>query len=141
MHLVGGHDRQVMDWASQVLDKRFVEPATAFGVVNDEGRLHGAAIFNDFYPGGNLELTYLGPHTLSRKIIRGIALYAFKECGVARLTCKTERRNRIVQKLLPRLGFTLEYSQKRYFGPEKAQDALVFVLYRNHAPSWLFAGG
>lgn len=138
MILIGGQDQIVIDWASQVLNKRFVQPAAAHGITQDDGLLKGAAIWNDHYPQGNLELTYVGPNTLRRNIMREMARYAFEGCNVSRVTCKTRRDNFIVRKLLPRLGFTFEGSQKRYFGPRKEDDALIFVLMRYKAPAWLW---
>lgn len=137
MILVGGHDREVIAWASKVLNKHFVEPAAAFGIIDNDGHLKGAAIFNDFYAGGNLEFTYIGPGTVTRRIIRQIASYAFIDNKAARLTAKTARGNIVARKLLPRLGFMLEGTQRRYFGPRKSEDALVFVMHRAALPEWI----
>lgn len=138
MLLVGGSDQIVIEWASQVLNKRFVQPAAAHGVTEADGLLKGAAIWNDYYPGGNMELTYVGPNTLRRNVMRDMARYAFGACGVSRVTCKTRRDNLIVRKLLPRLGFDLEGTHPRYFGPKKEDSALIFVLMRHKAPAWLW---
>lgn len=135
--LLGGHDREVIRWASHVLNKHFVEPASAFGIVDSNGNLRGAAIFNDFYPGGNIEMTYLGAGTITRSILKGIARYVFVECGASRLTAKTQQGNVLVRRLLPRLGFKLESTQPKYFGPTASEKALVFVMHRRAVPKWM----
>ncbi len=136
--LIGGHDQEVTAWAGHELGVTFMQPVAAFGIV-DDGQIKGAAIFNDYYVGGNIEMTYLGCGTISRRIIRELANYAFRKNGVSRVTCKTKRSNFVVKKLLPRLGFGLECTLKRYYGTERGDDALVFVLSRERAAKWLGA--
>ncbi len=138
MKLVGGHDQEVAAWAGRELGVTFMQPVAAFGIV-DGDQIKGAAIFNDFYHGGNIELTYLGCGTIRRGIIRQLAQYAFTGNGVSRVTCKTKYRNALVRKLLPRLGFKFECTLKRYYGTERGDDALVFVLTRDRAAKWLGA--
>lgn len=137
MQIVTGHDDAVADWAGAVLGVQFQKPYVALGVMDNAGRLCGASIFNDFYPGGNMEWTHVGQQTLCRGVIRELAQYVFIEMKATRLTAKTRRGNTLVRRLLPRAGFTYEATQKRYFGPEKADDALVFVMFREDAEKWL----
>lgn len=136
MNLVGGMDQEVAAWASQQVGIKFVQPLSAFGIVH-EGSIRGAAIFNDFYPGGNIELTYIGPGTISRRVLRGLIRYAFDQCGAGRVTAKTRKHNTVARRLLPKAGFTLEGTAKRYYGTAKGDDALIFVLYRDKAMRWL----
>lgn len=140
MILVGGKDEIVAEWAGAMLNKKFVRPFAAWGVVNGAGQLCGAAIFNDYYDGGNIEMTYLGERTASRRLIRQLVQYAFSACNASRVTLKTARRNILVRKLIPRLGFAFEGTQKRYFGASKEDDALVFVLHRDRIPHWMLEG-
>lgn len=137
MNLVGGHDAEVAAWAGKMLDKHFVQPLAAHAVVDDDGHLKGAVVWNDFYQGGNIEATYMGKGTLSRRVLKSMLTYAFGVCGATRITAKTARRNFVVKKIMPRMGFVLEYTQKHYFGPDRGDDALVFVLYKNRVPKWL----
>lgn len=140
--LIGGQDQTVLDWASAVLNKKFVQPASAFGITDENGLLKGAAIFNDYYKGGNIEMTYIGAGTFSRSIMKGLARYAFTACQVSRVTLKTQRANLVVRKLLKagRLGWQFEGVIPRYFGPTKQDDALTFVLYKHKAPKWMMEG-
>lgn len=135
--LVGGQDQAVAAWAGHELGVTFMQPVAAFGIVDEQSKIKGAAIFNDYYKGGNIELTYLGCGTISRNIIRQLARYAFTGNGVLRVTCKTRKSNVLVRRLLPRLGFRLECTLKNYFGSAKGDSALVFVLHKADAKRWI----
>lgn len=134
---VAGHDRAIADWAAaQMPGLNFYSAYSAFGI-SDGDTIIGAAIFSDYYPGGNVELTYLGPGTLSRNILREMGLYVFGDLQAARITAKTPRRNAVVKKLLPRAGFDFECIQKRYYGPLRDDDALVYSFPVTKAERWL----
>lgn len=137
MRLVLGQDAAVADWAGAALGVTFQPPFVAFGIVDTNGRLCGASIFNDFYPGGNIEWTHVGAGTLRKGLLREMAQYAFIKNRATRITAKTRRGNSIVRRLLPKAGFAYEGTQKRYFGPDKSDDALVFALFRADAERWL----
>ncbi len=137
MKWVAGHDREIADWAAtQLPGLNFYAAYSAFGIANDDG-LVGAAIFSDYYPGGNVELTYVGKGTLTRPILKEMGLYVFGDLQASRMTVKTPRRNQMVRKLLPRAGFEFECIQKRYYGPAKDDDALVFSLPAHKSARWL----
>jgi RimJ/RimL family protein N-acetyltransferase len=133
--VIPNQDRTVADWAELAMGAPFHAPYSALGIVEPDGLLKGAAIFNDFYPGGNIELTFVGPGTITRSVIRELCSYAFDKCGASRVTCKTNTRNVVVRKLLPRLGFKMEMRLKRYY--DDAQDAYCFVFYREDAKRWI----
>lgn len=137
MQIIGGHDTLVAGWAGEQLGVRFQEPYTAFGFADDGGAMRGACIFNDYYPGGNVEWTYVGPFSFSRSSLYFMARFCFDELKASRVTAKTKRSNVRVQKLLNRGGFSYETTQKRYFGPTKKDDAIVFVMTREGAKKWL----
>lgn len=136
MRLVVGEDKAVGEWASAALGVRFQEPFTAFGFVRD-GEMAGAAVFNDYYPGGNVELTYVGQRSFSRDGFRFMTRFAFVELKCSRMTAKTRRSNQSVKKMLERFGFKFEAYQRRYFGPNKRDDALVYVLLPDAAKRWM----
>lgn len=137
MRLITGNDDFVAAWAGQKLGVSFQPPYVAFGIVDDTDCLVGASIFNDRYPNGNIEWTHVGRGTLRPRILKEIAKYAFVDNKATRITAKTRRGNAIVRRLLPKGGFAYEGTQRRYFGPERADDALVFVLFRESAERWL----
>ena len=137
MKLIGGIDTAVGEWAGKMMGKPIIEPFAAFGIAHGD-RLVGAAIFNDFQgPNANIELTYIGPGTITRSVIRGLATYAFAQNKVSRVTCKTMRRNAVARKLLPRLGFKFEGTLKRYWGTASGDDALIYYMDRTAAKRWL----
>lgn len=139
MRVVGGHDEEVMAWASQKLGKRFYMPASAHGIIDGCGVLCGAVIWNDYQsPNGSIEMTYVGEHTITRRVVRELAQYAFGANNVSRVTCKTRRGNKAVCAVLPRLGFIYEGILHRFFGPRKSDDAVVYALLRSKVPQWIW---
>lgn len=129
MRVVAGHDRDIADWAGQMLGGvTFQEPFTAFGFLRG-GEIHGAAVFNDYYPGGNVEITYVGPRSYGKQQIGFMMRFAFQELKASRMTARTRRDNILVNKLLPRFGFVYEGVQRRFYGPEKGADAIVYVMW------------
>lgn len=137
LHWVTGQDESVGAWAGRELGISFVPPFAAFGVVNDTGTLVGAAVWNNYFPGGNIELSYVGPGTITRRVIEGWAAYAFMALEVSRVTVRTRRSNKTALRLIPRVGFKFEYVQKRFFGPKPEDDAFVFVWFKDSAAKWL----
>lgn len=133
------HGEEVALWAGAQLGVTFQEPYTAFGFADDRG-FRGASIFNDYYRGGNVEWTYVGPQSFTRSSLRFMCRFAFDELEAARVTAKTRRGNVIARRMLPRGGFLFEGVQKRYFGPSKADDALVYVLWPEQAQRWIKNG-
>lgn len=137
MRVLGAHDQEVAAWAGAVLGVAFQEPYTAFGVIDRTGVVQGAAIFNDYYPGGNVELTYVGSNSFSKGVFRFLCRFAFDELKATRVTARTRRGNVVMRRMLPKGGFNFEGTQKHFYGPTKADDALVYVLFRHNAERWL----
>ena len=137
MHWISGHDDTVAEWAGRRFGCDFYARYAAFGIGDIDGTLIGAAVFSDYYPGGNIQLSYTGSGTLSRAIIKNIGYYAYEVLGASRITCKPPRSNAIARKLLPRAGFEFEGILKRYYGPKKADDALVYSLTKEKAARWM----
>ena len=119
MDLIVKHDETVAKWAESRLRAKFNPPRIAMGIVDGSGVLVGAAIWNAYQEKGNVELSYVGPGTLSRTVMRKLAKFAFGDLGASRVTLKTSRKNDVTKKLLgnKRHGFVYEMTQKRYFGP------------------------
>jgi len=136
MQPVFGYDEEVAGWAGAQLGVTFQRPFKAMGVVDGE-TLCGAVIFNEHYHGGNIEMTLVGPGMLTWRVQKAIMQFSFINCEASRLTARTARRNTVVRRLLPKAGFQFEGVQKRYYGPEKGDDALCYVLFREHAGKWL----
>lgn len=135
MEIVTGCDDDVAKWASIKLGQQVCPPYLCVGFA-DQGVWQGAAIFND-YNGTNVELTIYGPGCLTREAIRFVFDYAFRQLHVLRVTARTRRGNADMRKLLPRIGFMFEGTAKRYFGPTKQDDALLFVMFPANADRWI----
>lgn len=135
MQIVGGYDDAAAQWAGRQLGVTFELPYTAFALVDVSREIVGAAVFNDFHPGGSIEWTHVG--RLGRHVISTLAAYAFLQNGATRVTCKTKRANLAVRRLLPKAGFVFEGVMKKYYGPTKDHDALIFALFREDASRWL----
>lgn len=140
MRIIAGQDQAIADWAGMQLNVRFQEPFTAFGFVDKTDVIRGACIFNDYYPHGNVEFTYVGAHSFTPRTVGFMARFCFDELKASRVTAKTRRANVLVRRLLPKFGFSFECTQKRYFGPDKGDDALVFFMDKTAAARWLRIG-
>lgn len=139
MLLVTGHDRVICDWAeSKFPNLNFTTTHSAFGIADPvDGTLRGAALFSDYYPGGNVELTLFAPGMLSRAVLNAISYHAFVILNASRVTCKTRRVNKDVARLLSKAGFRFECVQKAYFGPTEDDDAIVYSFPVSKAAKWL----
>jgi RimJ/RimL family protein N-acetyltransferase len=130
MNLLFGHDATVAGWCEGKMGRKMGPWFKAVGVINNEGRLVGAATFHD-YNSHNIEAAYYGPGTMTKDVYVGLAQYCFEVLKVTRITARTTRKNRHINKGLPRLGFRLEGVSKHYFGPLKRDDAINYVALRS----------
>ncbi len=135
---IGGHDQAVAQWAAEQFQGKlnFWSMHSAFGIGNEDGHLVGAALFSDYYPGGNVELTFVGPGTLTRYILNQICYHAFVTLGASRITCKTRPSNSNVIRLLKKAGFKWEGKHSSYFGPGKDDAAVLFSFPVKQATRW-----
>lgn len=140
MRIIAGQDEYMAEWAGSLLGVRFQEPYTAFGFV-ERDHLKGAVIFNDYYPNGNVEITFVGSHAFRKQQIAFMCHYAFRDLRCTRVTARTARGNTLMRKILPRFGFEYEGVQKRFYGNTADADAIVFVMWPDAAEKWLKAGG
>ncbi len=127
MKLVLGQDALVAQWAMDKYDGGIPPYLAALGIVDNAGVIRGAATLH-FFNGANVELCYWGPSTLTRQIAGQIAQVCFHGLKACRVTCRTQRDNKIVVRHLPKLGFRYEGIQRHYYGPTRKQDAILFGL-------------
>lgn len=132
-----GHDKAVADWAGGKFGTNMPPGCIAWGVVNPEGRLTGALVFFGYQRGGNIEFAMVGSSVMRLGIFRHMARYVFGHLGCSRLTARTARGNVMVRKMLPRAGFKFEGVNKRWFGPLREDDALVYAMFPEHARRWM----
>ncbi len=135
MRLLFGHDDMVAQWVSGKIGALISPPYVAIGATRDEQTLCAGVVFND-YSGHNIEITLASEGKLTRGAIRGIYHYAFAQVGAGRVTARARRSNKVMRELLPRFGFIPDCGgqpMKNYYGPNKADDAFVFVLFPQNA--------
>lgn len=135
MIVVYGQDEIVGRWAGHALGAHINPPFVALGF-HDGEQLRGAAIFNGWNH-ANIDITLYAPGCFRRNTIAAVYDYAFTQIKATRITARTARNNKRMLRLLPRLGFTWEGVAKRYYGPARRQDAILFALFPEDAQKWM----
>jgi RimJ/RimL family protein N-acetyltransferase len=135
-----GCDALVADYIGKGLEVEFHPPFTAIGFTRDEKELCFGALYN-CWNGSNIEITLYGPKAGNglgnRLILATIFRYPFRQLKATRLTAKTKRSNATMKKIMPRMGFVFEGTQKRFFGPNREDDALLFAMFPEQAEKWM----
>lgn len=128
--LLFGHDQTVANWVVTRFKVEIWPHVAAIGVLHD-GDLVGAAILQE-YNGHNVELSYYGPGGLSPSLIRKLARLLFWNYKVQRVTVRTRRKNKCITRAITKFGFAYEGVMKRFYGPHKADDAVLYGLMREN---------
>ncbi len=140
IRLVYGDDFRVCAYIEHRLRQVFSPPYTTIGATADEAKtICGGALFNH-WNGSNIEITLaVAPGVLNRRTIGAVYKYMFEHIGARRATAITRRSNILMRDLLPRLGFNAEPEGvlKQFYGPHKADDGFVFVLFPEQARKFL----
>lgn len=136
MSLVHGRDALVHRYVTDGLGIVIAEPYRAIGSTKDGKSLNGGVVFNR-WNGFDIEIHLYGPGCITRDHLRGVFEYVFVHAGAIRATAITKRSNKTMLKLLPRLGFEFECPRKRYFGIERSNDGMQFVLFPELAIKWM----
>lgn len=139
MRVLLGHDDAVAEWAGKRLGLRFSRPYVAIGFLDADGTLSGAAVFNG-WNGSNIDVTVYGPRCMTRQTIAVVYGYVFRQLKANRLTARTARANKAMQRLLPRIGFKWEGIAPRYYGAGRKHDAIVYSLMPENAEKWMKSG-
>lgn len=137
MKLLFGQNEDVGQIVGDALGVIFHGPYEAIGFLDNAGYVRGGAIFNN-YNGSNIEVTVYAPNMATRGMIRAVMHYVFVQLKCNRLTAKTRRSNKTAQKMLPRMGFSFETTLKQWYGADRKDDAVQYVLTRDDAlGKWL----
>ena len=124
---------EVIGYVERTLRIKVAPPAHAFGYVTDDGKPLAAVVVND-YNFANCELTIVAEKGgLTRPVLKHLADYAFGKLGCRRVTVRTRKRNKLVQKLATRAGFTFETVAQHFFDDD---DAVVYRMKRSDCP-WI----
>jgi len=110
-------------------------PFSAIGVLRNDD-LVGVAIFVD-YTGSNVEAHVFAPNCLTKSSLRYFFNYVFNvlECNILRV--KPFITNRKALEIINNLGFTYEYTLEQYYGPSKAEDAIMFKIKKDQVSKWV----
>ncbi len=125
----------ICKWLSAGLNKLVFPPYSAMAWV-EEGEIVAAAVFNDYFPGGNISVHICAPGQFNKNKMRAIAHYVFRTLGCSRSTAISPRAADV--RILRAFGFDEEAVLKCYFGPrETLDDGLVWRLTADDARRWL----
>ena len=139
MRLVFDQHDLIAEWVSKRIGALIAKPYVAIGATKDGKTLCGGAVFNN-WNGHNIEITLASEGGLTRGTIRAVYHYLFEQSKAGRVTAHTRRSNKAMREMLPRFGFVPEFGgqpARRYYGPNKADDAFVFVLTPENASKFL----
>lgn len=134
MRLVYGQDRDVAHWvcervphlAERIAHFPYGEvlgPATAIGVVSEDGRMLAGVIYHSFDPFvRSIEISCAsdGPRWGNREVFRSLLRYPFGQLQCQRCTAVTPRKATSTRRFLEGLGFKREGSARRGFGSDNA---------------------
>jgi hypothetical protein len=132
MRLIFDRDEEIADWVAESLGVILYPPFTAIGAVDEFGIFRGGAVFNE-YNGFDVSVTIAGDGIITRGNWRSVIDYVFNQSGCLHMSAKTRRSNKLVQSIAPRLGFKFVAVLPQYYGPDKADDAIMYRLSRADA--------
>lgn len=133
MRLMLGRDFDVAQWVSRRIGQNVEPPFTAIGFARGDD-LVGGAVFNDYVPGGNVEITLAADEPFTKGMLHAIAHYVFEQLGCVRLQARTKQTNVKVCKMVRRAGFVREAALKDFYGP--GENAEMFRMLRKEC-KWL----
>ena len=122
-------------WAFRTHQFRPTSFDSAIGVVEPNGKLVGAGLFQN-YNGANLEFSYYGRRTMTLGIVRALFRIAVA-FDPSRLTVVTAKKNRKLIRALQKIGFKLEGAQRRYYGQRDCarNTGVRLVMFREQMDS------
>lgn len=130
MPLLTGHDAAIADWVAARLGVTIAPPYVAMGVLDADGTLIGGAVFSG-KGGANIDVTIYGPRAMTREALRAGFAYVFGQLRCERLTARCKRTNVAMRRLMERLGFAYEGTQRRYWGEGRENDAMLYGMTRD----------
>jgi RimJ/RimL family protein N-acetyltransferase len=97
-------------------------------IIEENGMLVGAIIFNNYEPGQNVHITAFGPMAFSSFVVREIIRYAFVVLGCVRMTAVTREINSTAVRALKKIGFIQEGVMRQRFAD---CDGIILGLLRS----------
>jgi len=130
-----GDDETVAAWAvGHIPHVDKIKEMTTIGVVNDRGKIVGAAVFHE-YRGTDIQISCASesPKWISKKVLRAIFSYPFKQLGCRRVTVMTPSKHAHMRQLIDRLGFKQEGILRDAYQDD---DCVVYGMLRSEC-KWI----
>lgn len=134
MRLVWDRSLEVTQWVAEQIPQlgagSDLGPAVGIGIVAEDGRLVGGAVFNNWMPRfASIEVSFAleNPRWFSRSLLTQIMRYPFDQVKVGRVTAATAKKNKAMRTLMEAFGWKREGVIRRGFGSE---DAVIYGLLR-----------
>jgi len=126
--------QDITDWVAERVDATTFGDSVNFGFF-DEDKLVGGVVFSEYRVE---DITFSGAfedkRCFTRKGLRTFFHYPFKQLKCHRITAYTETDNKRANKLLKKLGFTLEGTMREI--SEKGKDANIYGMLEREC-KWL----
>lgn len=123
--LVFGHDATCLQWLQQRYGDVGRAPQYVLGIVDPQGVLHGALpLWRE--NAWTWEIGVYSEGVISSRVTRQFFRIMFEDLAADRLQMKTERTNKRMRKLAPKIGWVFEGVAKNYYG--HGADALMFAM-------------
>lgn len=124
----------VKAYIERCLRTKLSDPCIVLGFVTSDRSRPLCAVLLNSYTGANIDLSVVAePGGATLGVIRYLCDYVFVQLGCRRLTVRTRKRNKLVQKMARRCGFTFEAVAKHHYHDD---DAVVFRMLK-HECKWL----
>jgi hypothetical protein len=117
--IILGQDARVARWMFEVSNSRPMQINAAIGLADGTGNLVGGIAFTSFN-GSDIECHFVGPGTLSRRVVRLIFGIAVMQFNLNRLTVHTRKKS--MARGVTKLGAKFECVCKRLYGPTDAAE-------------------
>jgi hypothetical protein len=127
--IILGQDARVARWMFEVSNSRPMQFNLAIGLADESGALVGGAMFTNFN-GSDAEIHFVGPGTLSRRVVRLIFGITVMQFNLNRLTVHTRKKS--MARGVTKLGAKFECVCKRLYGSTDAAEhaGRRYVFYR-----------
>ena len=136
IQLVVGQDVYVSRWVQQQFPHiTTFGDYTAIGIAEGNRLIAGVVYYN--YHGHMIDASIAAadPRWCSRRVLRALFSYPFRQLGVRRLQVSVAKRDKRGRRMLERVGFKFEGLRRQ--ACHDGADACEFSMLRHEAEQWL----
>ena len=134
--LLFDHDKTVSEWCGKKLGCTFYNLVCAIGTMDKDGVLNGAAVLHD-HTAHDMELSAYCEGSFSYDLCRAIAYVAFIHKKVQRITIVVPREKKNLLRRVKKFGWVYEGTKRKYYGPFKRHDGIIFGMLANEASRFM----